>query len=30
VLTLRRGWKALVPDELRHYADYAAAQWKEK
>jgi hypothetical protein len=33
VPTLRRGkegWKALVPDELRHYADYAAAQWKEK
>ena len=33
VLTLRRGggrWKALVPDELRHYADYAAAEWQEK
>ena len=33
VLTLRRcggGWKALVPDELRHYADYAAAVWQEK
>ena len=33
VLTLRRGkegWKALVPDGLRHYADYAAAEWKEK
>ena len=33
VPTLRRGkegWKALVPDELRHYADYAAAEWQEK